>query len=285
MATSAEPQGTSIAEISPVDRSRLREASELLLAARRTLTPIPELPTGLRPTTLAEAYFLQDVMIVELGAIAGYKVGAASPDAVPIFAPMFDYGVTSSGSLIGSHMRRMRGIEAEIAFLIGQDLPPRSTPYTREEVVAAIASAHPAVELIESAYIYPMKVDRLSMIGDLQIHGGFVYGAPYAGWKDFDFSKEQVTVSIDSAVRVEEGRNAAGPDLLNLVMWLANEGQARTGGLYKGQWITTGSWTGLTLAEAGSTVHVKFAHFGEVRLTFEEHPPKHPRTEPVVHHS
>ena len=216
-----------------------------MLEARRTLTPIPELPTGLRPTTLAEAYFLQDVMVGALGAIAGYKVGSPSPEAVPLFAPMFDFGITSSGSLIGSHMRRMRGIEAEIAFLIGQDLPARVNPYTREEVVAAIASAHPAIELIESGYIFPMKVDRLSMIGDLQIHGGFVHGPAFAGWKDFDFSTEKVTVSIDSVVRVEEGKNAAGPDLLKLVTWLANEGQPRTGGLHKGQWITTGSWTGL----------------------------------------
>ena len=285
MATSANVESTNIADISPVDRSRLREASELLLQARRTVTPIPELPTGLRPTTLAEAYFLQDVMIVEMGAIAGYKVGAPSPEATPLFAPMFDFGIASSGSLIGTHMRRLRGIEAEIAFLIGHDLPPRTEPYTREEVVAAIASAHPAVELIESAYIYPTKVDRLSMIGDLQIHGGFVHGPAFAGWKDFDFSQEQVAVSIDSVVRVEEGKNAFGPDLVKLVQWLANEGQARTGGLYKGQWITTGSWTGLTLADAGSTVHVHFAHAGDVRLTFEEHQPRHPRTEPVVHHS
>ena len=45
----------------------------------------------------------------------------------------------------------MRGVEAEIAFLIGKDLPPRPSPYTRDELVGSIASCHPAIELLESA--------------------------------------------------------------------------------------------------------------------------------------
>jgi 2-keto-4-pentenoate hydratase len=270
-------------EISAIDRSRLREASEILLEARRTVTPIVELPAKLRPTTLAEAYFLQDVMIVELGAIAGWKVGALSPEATPNFAPMFDFGIISTGSIIATGMRRMRGIEAEIAFLIGHDLPTRAAEYTREEVLAAIASAHPAIELLETAYVDPDKVDRLSMIGDLQMHGGFVHGPAYANWRDYDFSQEKATVSIDGMLRVENGVNPAGPDLIRLVTWLAN--QKRTGGLRKGQWVTTGSWTGKTLADAGSSVHVHFSHFGEVSIQFEEHPPVHPRTEPVVNHT
>lgn len=274
-----------VAEVTAVDRDRMYQASEILLEARRTLTPIAELPPNLRPTSLAEAYFLQDIMIQELGAVAGWKVGAPSPDDKPIYAPMYDFGIASSGSIIVNKMRRLRGVEAEIAFLLKHDLPPREQRYTRDEVVAAIASAHPAIELIESAYFNPDEVDRLSMIGDLQMHGGFVHGPAFAGWRDFDYSRENVTVSVDGAVRTDKGANAAGPDILRLVEWLANEAQPRTGGLYAGQWITTGSWMGKTMAAAGSQVRVHFDHFGDVSLVFEDHQPRHPRTEPVVNHS
>ena len=54
-----------------------------------------------------------------------------------------------------------------------------------------------------------------------------------------------------------------------LLPWLANEGAARTGGLKSGQWVTTGSWTGLSLGTAGSSVDVKFSTAGEVDLRFE----------------
>ncbi len=256
-------------EIPAYDQRRMRDASEILLNARRTLTPVPELPPSLRPKTIEEAYHLQDLMLEELGKVAGWKVGAMSAEGEPIFAPMVEYSVTKSGSLIANKFRRLRGVEAEIAFLIGKDLPPRRARYTREEVVAAVASCHPAIELVESGFFDPDKVDRLSMIGDLQMHGGFVYGPPAPGWEDFDFSQETVTLMVNGKTEIENGSNAAGGNLLRLVEWLANAAQHRTGGLEEGQWITTGSWTGKTLLKRGDTAEAKFGRFGSVSVRFE----------------
>jgi 2-keto-4-pentenoate hydratase len=75
---------------------------------------------------------------------------------------------------------------------------------------------------------------------------------------------------IEGVIRCEGGMaNPAGPDLLRLVTWLANEGQSRTGGLKAGDWVTTGSWTGKLYAMAGDSVEVNFAHFGKVAISFE----------------
>ena len=38
-------------------------------------------------------------------------------------------------------------------------------------------------------------------------------------------------MNVDGFVRVTNGKNAAGGDLLRLVLWLANDAQGRTGGL------------------------------------------------------
>ena len=79
-----------------------------------------------------------------------------------------------------------------------------------------------------------------------------------------------MTLSVDGVIRVERtGSNTSG-DLLRLLPWLANEGAARTGGLSAGQWITTGSWTGNTLADKTSVVDVKFSTVGIVNLRFDE---------------
>jgi 2-keto-4-pentenoate hydratase len=56
---------------------------------------------------------------------------------------------------------------------------------------------------------------------------------------------------------------------MRLLPWLANEGAARTGGLKAGQWVTTGSWTGVSRGMAGSSVDVNFSSAGEVDLRFE----------------
>ena len=241
----------------------------MLMDARRTLTPIVDLPVELQPVSVAEAYFVQDRLSLEYGAVGGWKVGAPTAEATPMFAPMPLGWIAPTGSLLGAAAHRFRGLEAEIAFLMGHDLPRRATAYSRDEVVEAIASCHPAIEVMESGLLDPIQAVRMSMIGDLQMHGGFVYGPAYADWQSVDFSKEKVTLAVDGVVRVERtGSNTSG-DLMRLLPWLANEGSARTGGLKAGQWVTTGSWTGVSLATAASAVCVEFATVGRVDLRFE----------------
>ena len=251
-----------------IQERQMINAADMLLDARRASQPIAELPADLQPQTLEEAYYVQDRMSLAYEAIGGWKIGAPTADAIPMFAPMPFAWISSDGPELRGSMHRYRGLEAEIAFLMDEDLPPRTTPYTREEVLSAVASCHPAIEVLETAYIDPMQVSRLSMIADLQIHGGFVYGPACPDWQRIDFTQEHVTLAVDGTVRVERtGSNTSG-DLLRLLPFLANEGAARTGGLKKGDWITTGSWTGCTQGSAGSIVDVQFSTAGRVSLRF-----------------
>lgn len=254
--------------ITAAREAELIDAADLLLDARRTNKPIADLPVDLRPTTLDEAYFIQDRMSWAYETIGGWKVGAGTPDATPAFAPMPAMWVTCSGCEMRGMTHRYRGVEAEIAFHMGSDLPPRENPYTREEVLAAIESMHPAIEVLETALVDPAKATKLTSVADLAMHGGFVYGDPVTNWQSIDFSKESVTLAVDGSVRVERtGSNTAG-DLLRLLPWLANEGASRTDGLKKGDWITTGSWTGNTQANAAATVDARFSTAGRVFMRF-----------------
>ncbi len=244
-------------------------ATRMLMDARRTLVPMGELPEKVRPVSEQEAYFVQEKLALVYGDIGGWKVGAATPESEPRCGPMPLAWMGSSGAVIPQSRCRLRGMEAEIAFLLGRDLPRRETPYMRDEVVDAIASCHPAIELLESSFADPMTADPLAKLGDLQTHGGFVHGEAYADWKSVDFSRETVVLDAEGVLRVERtGSNTAG-DLMRLLPWLANEGAARTGGLKAGQWVTTGSWTGVSWGLANSAAQVRFAHVGEVHLRFE----------------
>lgn len=253
----------------------------MLVRARRTLSLLEDLPEELRPRTLEDSYAVQDRVARLSGPLGGYKIGAPDPEATPLFGPMplfdlsnpmdsFPRAAAGEEVLIGGPLRRMRGIEAEICFLLGRDLPPRSEPYTRDEVVGAIASAHPGLELLESAFADPDSVEKLTMMGDLQINGGYVLGPALPNWQAVDLTQESVEVTVDGEARFRgTASNAAGTDLLRLVVYLANEGAARTGGLRAGQVITTGSWSGKTLARAGSLAQIQFSTFGGVRIRFE----------------
>ena len=250
-----------------IREAKLMEAADILLDARREVRPVNDLPAELQPESLEEAYFVQDRIGLAYGETGGWKVGAPTAEATPMFAPMPRVWMVAHGGVVAGV--RSRGLEAEIAFLMGEDLPVRKTPYTREEVVGAIASCHPAIEVIDSGLTDPLAAAKMSMIADLQMHGGFVYGPACAGWGEIDFAKEKVTLSVDGVVRVERtGSNTSG-DLMRLLPWLANEGAARTGGLKAGQWITTGSWTGVTSGLRADDVRVEFSTAGTVQLCFE----------------
>jgi 2-keto-4-pentenoate hydratase len=254
--------------------AQLIQAVDILLDARRTNAPIADLPAELQPVDMAEVYFVQDHVAAAFGEIGGWKIGAPNPEATPAYAPMPLAWMAPAGSTLAGQRWRYRGLEAEIAFLVGEDLPPRlsengATPYSREEALAAMASCHPIIEVLESAFVDPAQAAKFSALGDLQMHGGFVYGPAFDAWRGFDFNTDTVTVTVDGIMRVERtGSNTSG-DLLKLIPWLANEGAKRTGGLRKGQWITTGSWTGNTLATSSSTVSADFKTAGHVDLCFE----------------
>jgi 2-keto-4-pentenoate hydratase len=249
--------------------SDLMEAANLLMNARRTGVPMDELPAAVRPQTVEEAYFVQDTIAVAYETIGGWKVGAPNLETTPMFAPMPLIWMAPSGASISGVRSRYRGLEAEIAFVFGQDLPAQTRPYTRDEVLGAVASAHPVIEVLESGLVDPAKADKLSMIADLQMHGGLIYGPAVADWQSIDWSTEEVVLAIDGAVRVERtGSNTSG-DLLGLLVWLANDGAARTGGLKRGQWVTTGSWTGNEQGEPNTAIDVQFSHAGRVGLRFE----------------
>jgi 2-keto-4-pentenoate hydratase len=247
--------------------SQLLETVNLLLDARRTAMPIAALPPELAPTTQAEAVWIQDRLLLAFGEVGGWKVGASGPEATPLCGPMPRAWMAPNAAILSAPHFRYRGLEAEIAFLLVSDLPPRADPYTRAEALAAVASCHPAIEILESAFADPAATPSLHTMADLQNHGGFVHGPACPGWQTIDFTRETVTLAIDGSIRVERtGSNRAG-DLLRLLPWLANQA-ARTGGLRAGQFITTGSWTGVTRATAGHTANARFTTAGRVSLAF-----------------
>lgn len=244
-----------------------RRAAALLVAGRRG-TPIEALPADLRPRSPDDTYAIQRRVAEVCGPIGGWKVGGAA-GTTPLCAPMPAAWTTGDGVSRSGQTHRLRLVEAEVAFRLGDDLPPRASVYTRDEIVAAVATVHPAIEILESAFVAPLSGDARSASADLQIHGGFVAGIGISTWREIDFATVGVSLAVAGVVRAEgRGSNPAGSDLVGLVVWLANEGAVRTGGLRAGQFVTTGNWTGEQYAPAGAEVAVRFDRLGRVTTRF-----------------
>ena len=241
------------------------QAATLLLNARRSGDRLAGLPEGARPQTEAEAYRIQAALIEELGGIAGWKVGSPSPTAAAFTCAPIPRGVVvdSPATIRGSD----RSIEAEIAVRLGADLPARAEPYTASDIDAAIASAHPAIEVLQSRFADPEAVDKLSGLADSMSNHSLVVGAAIADWRRIDLAQEEVLVLVaEREIKRRIGNPAGG--MTRLLLWLANTGARWAGGLRAGQVVTTGSWTGKDAVGAGEDARVRFAHGGEAVVRF-----------------
>ena len=247
---------------------RHADAAALLLSVWQDPTQkLNALPTVLAPTDDDSAEAEPHRVTAGLGPIGGWKVGAAGPDAPPNCAPMPAAGIMPSPARFPAVHGALRGVEAEISFRLGADLPPREAPYGRAEIIAAIAYCLPAIEVLDSRFVDPAAMDRWSLLADLSTHGAFVYGPPAADWQGIDFAREPVEVAINGTVVKTSSANPAG-DMIRLIQWLADAGTRWAGGLRAGQYVTCGSWTGKDIAPPGGQVQVSFAHAGSVSVEF-----------------
>ena len=235
-----------------------------LLAARADpssrLAALPRPPAGPE-----EAYAIQQAVMAELGPIGGWKAGYNPASQTFTCAPIPAAAIFTSPAFIAQDACPDRGVEAEIALRLAEDLRPRA--YTRAELEAAIASAHPAIELLQSRYLEVNRVDPLSNLADSASNHGLVYGPAIPEWRGIDFAQETVRVLVDGVEKKRATGNPAGP-MLPLFAWLAQHGAAWAGGLKAGQLVTTGSWTGKDFLHAGAEVCMSFDHCGSVKASY-----------------
>ena len=216
----------------------------------------------------AEGYRLQRAVMARLGVVGGWKVGASGPDAPPSCAPMPLSGMLRGPAAVS--MRRFPAplVESEICLRLGRDLAPRAEAYSEAEVMDAVESCHPALEILQSRFLDEGVLDASGRLADLLGHGGFVWGDAIEGWRAVEFAG--LGVVQEAGGKAVTGRGNPAGRMGRLLCWLANEGAREAGGLRAGQVVTCGSWTGKTAVSAPGEVRVCFEGAPELRVRFEE---------------
>ncbi|UFN51312.1 fumarylacetoacetate hydrolase family protein [Roseomonas sp. OT10] len=240
-----------------------RIAARALIEARRTRAWLAALPEASRPRDAAEAYAIQTLVAEQAGPVAGWKVGAATAEAEPFAAPLHASTVFFGTEPLRAADYQVIGAEAEIAYRLGRDLPPRATPYSREEVLDAVASLHPAIEIADTRFRGLGSTDPLSHLADQQSHGALVVGPALTDFRAIVPVEQPFALRLDGrVVREGVGGNTAG-DPVRMLAWLAQHA-VRLGGLRAGMVITTGSVMGCLPVPAGTRVQAEFPGLGTV---------------------
>jgi 2-keto-4-pentenoate hydratase len=271
-----------------MDMAIVDEAASLIATARQKRVRIDPLPISCRPRSVKEAHAVQDAVAIKLGAtIGGYKATApAAPDqtrnqdevhattnadapwliAKGVRALIFDTTIYASPCAIPSGEMPQCGVEGEIAFRFLRDLPPRATPYAREEI-AAVTDAYPAIEVVSSRFASPERTTFLERLADCVSNGGFVYGSRTTEWQRLRPAELKVVLIVNGETVVDQIGGHPTGDPFGIVVALV-EMMRTTVGVSAGQFVTCGSFTGLRYLEPGDICEVRFEGLGAAQLTF-----------------
>ena len=128
---------------------------------------------------------------------------------------------------------------------------------------------HPGIELAECRFVHDDAFPPLpAILADGAGSGGLVVGPAIQDWRDRDLAGPDVVLSSNGRERRRGSAGAALGHPTAPVLWLANELSRRGIGLVAGQYVSTGTLTGMLRPKPGETFVADFGPLGQVEATY-----------------
>jgi 2-keto-4-pentenoate hydratase len=241
------------------------------------------LPLACRPLSPLQGYAAQAQLPRVSGRqVVGWKIAATSANGQahinvggPLAGRLLSGQVLGSGSAVPSFGNRMRVAEPEFAFVMAQDLPPLNGSYTQPQIMAAVASLHPAIEVPDSRLSPFTEAGEAQLLADNACARHFVLGpaAPEV-WRDLDLSTYPVHARVNRGGAPLYSRDGTGGNVLGdpriALTWLANQLSSLGITLQKGQVVTTGTCMVPLQLQPGDSVSADYGPLGRVHMIFSE---------------
>lgn len=222
------------------------------IAARASRPHWPDVPSPLRPTTLEQAYQLQQAIHARLATRGvrrlGYKIGSTSAAnqrpwglREPVYAGIFTD--TRADSLAEALARPLLhpSLECEVALQLARDIDGADPATSTSTILDAIGTCHIACEIIDGRYADPLEIGVPTLLADDFFHAGFVLGLPNPRLHTLDYRRLEGAIEIDG-VRTS-GTAADTLDALSAMLWLARKLAESGTKLHTGEIVLTGSFT------------------------------------------
>lgn len=254
---------------------RLEELASRIRGAY-TSGPIEPLRDCLDPHDAYSAYAVQEINTrfweSQGRRIVGRKAGLTA-EAVqvqlgvdqPDFGVLFEDMRVADGGRLDPERCIQPKAEAEIAFLLGADLPsPHSTP---AEVAAVVATVHAAIEIVDSR-IADWKIAFADTVADNGSSAFFVLADKGLPLAPLDLESAVMTMTVNGEVASMGVGAAALGNPLNAAAWLARTLAERGEPLTAGDILLAGALGPMVALTAGDEVRAEVAGIGACSFTF-----------------
>jgi 2-keto-4-pentenoate hydratase len=259
-----------------LDKNAITAASKTLHDHWRAGTKFSGLDDELRPRDRIEGYAIQaGIEKYSSKSLFGWKIAATSEAGQkhinvdgPMAGRILAETVIPDGGTASMAGNEMRVAEPEFAFRMRVDLPARTTPYTVQQVLDAVDTLHPAIEIPDSRFADFVSAGAAQIIADNACAHLFVLGSPTsADWRALDLIEERPVVSLRGQQFIGHGKNVLGDPRVALT-WLANELRQLGVTLKAGRIVTTGTCHPPLPIQSGDLCAVDFGALGKVSVRF-----------------
>ena len=264
-----------------MNETTVQEAADCLWSTWQSRQIIDELPAAIRPAGRAQGYAIQSLLERRTKRpLFGWKIAATSAAGQkhigvdrPLAGRLLAERVCQDGAAISLTGNRMRVAECEFAFRLARDLEPRAQGYVVAEVMAAVATLHPAIEIPDSRYRTFEQVGAAQLIADNACADLFILGAATTcNWRALDLPRHAVTATIEHAGHLPQHHHGLGANVLGdprvALAWLVNELAALGVTLKAGAVVTTGTCVTPIAVAPGDELRANFGPVGEVGARF-----------------
>jgi 2-keto-4-pentenoate hydratase len=256
---------------------QIDQASTLLVEHWQQGRRMARLPEALQPRTRAEGYAIQArIERHSVKPVFGWKIAATSKAGQahigvdgPMAGRLLAERVLPDGGSTPLGANHMRVAEVEFAFRMGRDLVPRPAPYSTDEVLAAVDTLHPAIEIPDSRYDDFVTVGAPHLIADNACAHLVLVGAPAkTDWRRLDLAAHKGRGRNEGKFEREgSGANVLGDPRIALA-WLANELRGLGLTLSRGQTVITGTCVKPMELEPGDHILADLGSLGGLSIRF-----------------
>jgi 2-keto-4-pentenoate hydratase len=249
------------------NEDEIARIAEKLIRARASGRPLEHNDLSEGPRNRLDAYRVQAIVSAHLGPVAAFKTGRKSSSEPPIMAPVHVDMVRTSPAVFRHGEFRLIGIELEVAFLV-HDVLPQVDAADFADRARHCVSALAAIEIVDSRLADMDAAGPFWKLADNQVNGGLVYGQPVRDWAGIGLRSVAACLEVDGQVVVDGSSDVPGGDAFEIFCAFARTVGSHCGGLVPGQYVTTGSVSGLRFIDGERKVSGRISGLGRVEATF-----------------
>jgi 2-keto-4-pentenoate hydratase len=247
-----------------ISEGEARDVAQAFVRARQENRVLMRYPGGQMPTSLDEAYGIQEAAIALDGrALLGWKVGRINDPAATqlgvnrLAGPIFEIIDVSDDPFASPEMPVLTGFAAAEGELLARISPTAEAALARGDTVGMIDALHLGIEIASSPFPDINSNGAPVTVSDFGNNFGAVLGPCLLHHPLAALCDAPMTVTIDGQA-IGHGRPADvldGP--LGAVAFIIDHMRRRQLGDPAGLWVSCGAVTGVHQVKAGSAIEVQ----------------------------